>query len=785
MITELFSLEPVAWLIRGGLLSCGVLMAGLALRHRSAIGRALLWRGALAGLILLVPVVLAGWRLSPFEGRAEASGDALAPALESGDALIQDTWALPAPTSPRASVSDTLVATSMPTDAADSSTTPPVSRVDGRGWAPVVWAPVVWAVWVLGAMGVVVRWGVALWRRRRLAAESTPVAQDSEWVALTREVAGPKGRVRLLRSSKTTVPCAWGMRRPTILLPSVADAWSLDHRRMALAHEWEHLQRRDPLWLVIATVALALHWANPLAWMLVRRWRLAEEEVADDAAVGQAEPRQYASLLVACARSISDGAPTPDGVASMAHPSTVPQRVRRILDQHRPRQPASRLEKLFALLSCALALTGVVAVTPQLTAQERRTPAAPADVPPADPAASPADSPTTDPAQPAAPLPIKEKLRSIVIPTVVLEQATLEESVEFLRLKSRELDTFTNDPNQRGVNFILRLGQGRQPTVASLNLTNVPLDVAVRAVCDQAGVSCRVEPFAVIISEKTGDDAELYTKVFRVPPDFLNLAGGTDAGTKSTALHVLNQAGIQFPEGGSAFFSSATSTLTVRHTPAGLDLIEQFVESFLPQSPKVINLRAEIYRLPKAQALAVAESLDTKLDATEAIKTLRAQAGKPNGAILVAAPSMQTRSGQRARVGSGMREPGRRTGRNAASADVSGSGDNGSTPPVGTTAAGSATPPEAAKAIPGSDGCLFEAEATLGGDGHTLDVSTTVTLGTPASGAADEGAAGTSSLTSSTTLYAGQTRLVGTLSGGGDGNSMLLVFLKAAVATTR
>jgi hypothetical protein len=430
-----------------------------------------------------------------------------------------------------------------------------------------------------------------------------------------------------------------------------------------------------------------------------------------------------------------------------------------------------------------LVVAGVVAVTPPLTAQEPKTSAAPAEVRPAAPAGSPAGSPGTDSAQPAAPLPIKEKLRSIVIPTIVLEQATLEESVEFLRLKSRELDTSTNDPNQRGVNFILRLGQGKQPVVSSLNLTNVPLDVAVKAVCDQAAVNFRIEPFAVIVSDDPHDGAELFTRVFRVPPDFLNLGGSAapdDSALRPrpSAMDILKQAGIQFPEVGTAFFSSATSTLTVRHTPAGLDLVEQFLESFLPQSQKVINLRAEIYRLPKAQALAVAESLDTNLDASEAVKALRAQAGNPNGATLVAAPSMQTRSGQRARVGSGLRDEGKRTSR-------SGAADGGTAPPVGTPAAEGSTPPEPAKAAPGSDGCQFEAEATLGGDGHTLDVSATVTLATPASGSADAGETGTSSLTSSTTLYAGQTRLVGTLPGGGDGDSMLLVFLKAAVATTR
>jgi len=210
---------------------------------------------------------------------------------------------------------------------------------------------------------------------------------------------------------------------------------------------------------------------------------------------------------------------------------------------------------------------------------------------------------------------ILDKMRSLVIPSVTLEDTTVEEAVEFLRLKSRELDVATTDPSKKGVNFILRLpATGAVPKIQSLNLSNVPLEVAVKAVADQAGLRSRVEPFAVIISTLDSDQ-ELYTKVFRVPPDFLTLggsAGEVDAGggdpfapggggggggsaikPRATAIEILKQAGIMFPESGTAFFSSATSTLTVRNTPANLDLVDQFVESISNKISKMINITAK------------------------------------------------------------------------------------------------------------------------------------------------------------------------------------------------
>jgi len=212
---------------------------------------------------------------------------------------------------------------------------------------------------------------------------------------------------------------------------------------------------------------------------------------------------------------------------------------------------------------------------------------------------------------------ILDKMRTLIIPSVALEQATVEEAVEFLRMKSKELDVATTDPAQKGVNFILRLpATGAVPRIPSLNLSNVPLEVAVKAVADQSGLRSRVEPFAVIISPLDSDQ-ELYTKVFRVPPDFLTLGGSTgeaaDTGggdpfaagggdgasggsalrPRASAIDILKQAGITFPETGTAFFSSATSTLTVRNTPANLDLVDQFVESISNKISKMINITAK------------------------------------------------------------------------------------------------------------------------------------------------------------------------------------------------
>lgn len=205
---------------------------------------------------------------------------------------------------------------------------------------------------------------------------------------------------------------------------------------------------------------------------------------------------------------------------------------------------------------------------------------------------------------------IIDKLKSIILPSVNLDQAPVDEAIDYLRDRARELDT---SPGEKGVNIVLRRPEaGPVPRISGLVLNNVPLEVALKTVAEQAGLRMRIDQYAVIISP-LDSDGDLHTRVFKVPPDFLSLGGTTSGGDsggsdpfgggsgsgsslntpRATAKEILEQAGITFPEAASAFFSSANSTLTVRNTPANLDLVANFVESLRSQVVKMIDITAK------------------------------------------------------------------------------------------------------------------------------------------------------------------------------------------------
>ena len=123
---------------------------------------------------------------------------------------------------------------------------------------------------------------------------------------------------------------------------------------------------------------------------------------------------------------------------------------------------------------------------------------------------------------------LSEKMKRIIVPQVQFSGATIEEALEYLRIKSRDLDDLETDPSKKGVNIILRQGDAPATAAITLDLKDVPLEEALRYVTELAQMKVKVEPFAVLVVPTTEDVTNQYTRIFRVRPDFLSLGG--DAG---------------------------------------------------------------------------------------------------------------------------------------------------------------------------------------------------------------------------------------------------------------
>lgn len=176
---------------------------------------------------------------------------------------------------------------------AASSATSETSAID--------WAPYAYAVPAVMLLLVTL---IALLRLFGLRSRAQ-VLVDPVWLsalAHAQRRMGYKNGTALLVSSELSSPISWGLMRPVILLNDEALGASGEAEAI-IAHELAHVARLDWAKLMLARIATAVFWFNPLAWVLAREAHQLREEAADDAVLGaDIADTDYAQLLVGVAR---------------------------------------------------------------------------------------------------------------------------------------------------------------------------------------------------------------------------------------------------------------------------------------------------------------------------------------------------------------------------------------------------------------------------------------------------------------------------------------------------
>lgn len=219
-------------------------------------------------------------------------------------------------------------------------------------------------LWLAGTAATLTAYLVGRARVRWIARAATPV-DHGPWAALLIRLSGEIGltrRVRLLRARGSTMPMMWGVLRPTILLPREADGWSPALQRDVLLHELAHVQRHDGLTQMIARLACALHWFDPLAWLAARRMRFERERACDDLVIAEGSPCDYAEHLLALARWRSTGAPA--AALGMAGSSPLGDRLKAVLEAGRARRPVPLRAALGQTAAAALLVFPLAALHP-------------------------------------------------------------------------------------------------------------------------------------------------------------------------------------------------------------------------------------------------------------------------------------------------------------------------------------------------------------------------------------------------------------------------------------
>jgi beta-lactamase regulating signal transducer with metallopeptidase domain len=197
--------------------------------------------------------------------------------------------------------------------------------------------------WLLPAIALLALTGIALLRLVSLRTRAQVLVEPIWLGALARAQRrmGFKNGTALLVSDDLSSPISWGLMRPTILLNQEAlDAG--EQAEAIIAHELAHVIQRDWAKLMLARIATAAFWFNPLAWVLAREAHQLREEAADDAVLAaDISGLDYAELLVGVARHESRTFMlTAHGVAPSRN--SLRRRIARVLDSGRARGASGR-----------------------------------------------------------------------------------------------------------------------------------------------------------------------------------------------------------------------------------------------------------------------------------------------------------------------------------------------------------------------------------------------------------------------------------------------------------
>jgi beta-lactamase regulating signal transducer with metallopeptidase domain len=231
-------------------------------------------------------------------------------------------------------------------------------------------------IWSVGVVGVLGRLVVGLMKARAMVRRSHAADAWRDAIKAAARLTGIKANVRV--TDALDAPAVTGVVSPVVLVPVTSARWSDARKRAVLLHELAHLRRHDCLTHVVAQLACALHWFNPLAWLALRQL-LVERELAADEAVLDAGTMasSYAEDLLAIA-TVERARPVPSTAMAMAARSTLALRIAALCTAPRARNIFSRRASALVISGAALVLFTVACASPSLSTPDAPHGASPA-----------------------------------------------------------------------------------------------------------------------------------------------------------------------------------------------------------------------------------------------------------------------------------------------------------------------------------------------------------------------------------------------------------------------
>ncbi|WP_078393483.1 M56 family metallopeptidase [Shouchella patagoniensis] len=167
------------------------------------------------------------------------------------------------------------------------------------------------SIWLIGVITVSLFFIVSYLRFYKEFQTAIPIINNSylnEWLRDHKLMR----HIQISVSDRITTPLTYKLFKPVIIFPKSTD-WSDEKSiQFVLAHEYVHIKRMDVLWKGILTVILALHWFNPLVWVMYYLVNRDIELSCDEKVIrqfGDEAKSEYALSLINMAEKIKKVTP--------------------------------------------------------------------------------------------------------------------------------------------------------------------------------------------------------------------------------------------------------------------------------------------------------------------------------------------------------------------------------------------------------------------------------------------------------------------------------------------
>ena len=220
-------------------------------------------------------------------------------------------------------------------------------------FTPMHWTDWIAVVWASAGLFLFIRLIVGIGAVWHISARSRNFSRAVEQLQ-----SNPNQRVDVRLSDRITVPMVWGFLRPVILLPVDADHWQTEQLRAVLLHELAHIKRWDWTIQMVAQIACAIYWFNPLVWFVAHRMRIETEQACDDDVLNAGyRSTDYAQHLLDVTRNMKIAKATSRAAVTIARSSKIEGRLQTILAENLNRHPMPKSAigiGLFVLLCFAV-----------------------------------------------------------------------------------------------------------------------------------------------------------------------------------------------------------------------------------------------------------------------------------------------------------------------------------------------------------------------------------------------------------------------------------------------